>query len=214
MKRFYNLFFVSLLFLVGCNTKDTTLSDKNSDTKQQFVVENILLRRSIRVYKEEQIKPEQLDTILNCGINAPSARNMQPWAIRVIQSKQILSKLNVDCIQFMKKENSDITNNPNFNVLFHAPTLILIAGDTTNPYAQNDCGMLTQNMLLAAESMNIGSCVLGGIIQYLNSSNANDFRSKLQLPENYELFIGVVLGYKNENPEAKPRDKSKIKFIK
>jgi nitroreductase len=73
--------------------------------------------------------------------------------------------------------------------------------------------MLVQNMLLAAESMQIGSCVLGGIIRYINSPQGQSFRDSLLLPKNYSLFIGVVLGYKAEKPDAKPRNASKVQII-
>ena len=214
MNRIYGFIVVSILLSIGCSSNIENKKTKEKNENQKNVIENILNRRSIRAYKEEQIKPEQLDVILNCGIQAPSARNLQPWAVRVIQSKEILAELNKGNIDFMSLENSDKNKHHNeYNAFFGAPTFILIAGDTTNVYAHNDCGMLAQNMLLAAESMNIGSCVLGGIIQYLNSPQANDFRKQLQLPDNYELFIGIVFGYKNEFPKAKPRDKNKIKII-
>ena len=57
-------------------------------------VNNILKRRNIRHYKSEQIPADTLKEIINCGINALSALNMQPWQIRVIRSKDMLQRLN------------------------------------------------------------------------------------------------------------------------
>lgn len=207
------LFVVSVL--VGCDSKTTEQKETSDQQKSNAVVEAIMSRRSIRSYKPEQIKSEELDVILQCGINAPSARNIQPWSVRVVQSKEVLTKLNTDYINYTKLQNPEFSNRvPDYDVLFGAPTFVLIAGDTSEMYAQNDCGMLAQNMLLAAESMQIGSCVLGGIIRFINSPQGQEFRDMLLLPENHRLFIGIVFGYKNETPDAKPRDASKVMKIK
>jgi nitroreductase len=207
------LFVVAVL--VACDSKTIEQREASDQQKSNAVVEAIMNRRSIRSYKPEQIKPDELDIILQCGINAPSARNIQPWSVRVVQSKEVLTKLNTDYINYTKLQNPEFSNRvPDYDVLFGAPTFVLIAGDTTEMYTQNDCGMLAQNMLLAAESMQIGSCVLGGIIRFINSPQGQEFRDMLLLPDNHRLFIGIVFGYKNETPDAKPRDASKVMKIK
>jgi len=209
------VFIVSVFLFISCSSDNLKHENATPIThKKNSTVETIMNRRSIRSYKAEQIKQEELDIILECGINAPSARNLQPWAIRVIQSEDMINELNHDYNNFMKKASLTASSNTSENhVLFGAPTFILIAGDTSKAYAQNDCGMLAQNMLLAAESMGIGTCVLGGIVRFINSPQGNYFRKKLDLPNNYQLFIGIVMGYKNEYPSAKPREKTKIKII-
>lgn len=207
------VFTVSILLFISCSSDNVKHEITTPAThKKNTTVETIMNRRSVRSYKAEQIRQEELDEILECGINAPSARNLQPWAIRVIQSEDMINKLNNDFTNFTQKTSTSASTFDN-HVLFGAPTFILIAGDTNNTYAQNDCGMLAQNILLAAESMEIGTCVLGGIVRFINSPQGNDFRDKLDLPDNYQLFIGIVMGYKNEYPSAKPREKTKIKII-
>lgn len=182
------------------------------------VVGAIMSRRSIRAYKPEQIKPEELNVILECAINAPSAMNRQPWALRVIQDKKILDKLVADFVASAKNGGDpkmiERVSAPGFSPIFNAPTFILIAHDTNNKYGLSDCGMLAQNILLAAESMNIGTCTIGGFTNYLKSPEQSAFVESLNLPEGYELHIGVAMGYKDQLPEAKPRDKEKIQFVK
>ena len=91
-----NCFYLLILFvftMVSCNNNKTEAVEENSTQEQQCseqknqVVDCIMSRRSIRAYKPEQIKDEELQTILECGINAPSARNSQPWEVRVIRDK-------------------------------------------------------------------------------------------------------------------------------
>ena len=208
--------------MVSCNNNKTEAVDENSKCEQQCseqknqVVDCIMSRRSIRAYKPEQIKDEELKTILECAINAPSARNSQPWEIRVMQNKEAIENLNKEVIADMiekRPEAKERFADENASVFFHAPTLLVVAYDTTQYWGQSDCGMLVQNVLLAAESMNIGSCAVGCCREYINSPKAADFVKSLNLPENYVVYLTVTLGYKDENPDAKPRDDKKVAYM-
>ena len=208
--------------MVSCNNNKTETVEENSKCEQKCseaknqVVDCIMSRRSIRAYKPEQIKDEELQTILECGINAPSARNSQPWEIRVMRDKEAIDNLNKAVIADMiekRPEAKERFADENASVFFHAPTLLVIAYDTTQYWGQSDCGMLVQNILLAAESMNIGSCAVGCCRDYIQSPKAADFVKSLNLPENYEVYLTVTLGYMDENPDAKPRDDKKIAYM-
>lgn len=204
--------------MTSCGEKasvDTEVVDAPEQTKNS-VVDCMLSRRSIRAYKPEQIKKEELDLILNCGINAPSARNTQPWELRVIQQKDVIDDLNKAVIADMiekRPEAADRFADENASIFYNAPTLIIIAYDTTQYWGMSDCGMLAQNILLAAESLNIGSCAIGCCRDYLASDKAADFVKSLNLSENYEVYLSIILGYKDENPEAKPRDDKKVAYM-
>lgn len=208
--------------MVSCNNNKTEAVEESSKCEQQCseqknqVVECIMSRRSIRAYKPEQIKDEELQTILECGINAPSARNSQPWEVRVIRDKEVIDNLNKEVIADMiekRPEAKERFADEDASVFFHAPTLLVVAYDTTQYWGQSDCGMLVQNILLAAESMNIGSCAVGCCREYINSPKAADFVKSLNLPENYVVYLTVTLGYKDENPDAKPRDDKKVAYM-
>lgn len=176
------------------------------DTKNA-TVETILSRRSIRSYKPEQISEGALDTIINCAINAPSARNMQPWEVRVVQDPELL--------QAVTEGFKASTGNPDAkDPFFAAPTVVFVAYQKENFFGQLDCGWLGQNILLAAESMNIGTCVVGGPVNYLNSPDAKDIVAKLNFSDGYEILYTIAMGYKNESPDAKPRDAGKVEIIK
>jgi nitroreductase len=166
-------------------------------SKAQIVYENIMSRRSIRAYKPEPVSRAQLDTIIQCAINAPSARNNQSWQVRVIQNPELMGKIRAI--------------NPNFS--YGAPTLLAIAKDKNSDISSADCGFLTQNILLMAEAMDLGTVVLGNMGGIPTHPDAKDIMTALDLPESHEVIFAVALGYKDEAPEARPRDASKVKFI-
>lgn len=182
------------------------------------VVEAIKNRRSIRSYKPEQIDQTQLDTIIDCGISAPSALNKQSWEIRVIQDADLLKRINDSFVEKAKgkelKGSAARAQEPGFSVFHGAPTLIIVAKDKSNPYSAVDCGLLAQNILLSAESMNIGTCTIGNMASILNDPDAKEFLKEINMPDTHEVAFGIAIGYKNESPEAKPRDASKVQYIK
>ena len=96
----------------------------------------------------------------------------------------------------------------------NAPTVVFIANDPSYELSQIDCGLLGENMILAAQSMGIGSCCLGSPIRFmLTEPEAAEYVKRLELPEGYNLLYCIAFGHPDESPEAKPRDTSKIKFI-
>ncbi|MDR0385678.1 MAG: nitroreductase [Prevotellaceae bacterium] len=195
LKNFLALFLAILMLSCGQQANNENREDKKVAEKQAAsAIDVIMSRRSIRSYKPEQIKDEELNTILECGINAPSAMNNQSWEIRVIQNPELLKQI--------KGSYHD------------APTLIVVASAVDNFFSPVDCGLLGQNILLAAESLDIGTCVLGNFTEFLNSPEGADVVQRLELSEGYRPLYAISAGYKNEKPEAKPRDKGKIKIIK
>ena len=192
-KLFFAAIIGALVVLPACTCNEESCAETKSTSG--IVMENIMNRRSIRDYKPEQIASDTIDMIVQAAINAPSARNIQPWEVRVIKNENILNQI----------------KSVNERAFFNAPVLIAVAYDTTNFYAPFDCGLLTQNILLAAESFGIGTCVLGGISNTFNESQ--ELMSTLEFSENYKVIVGIALGHKNQFPEAKPRDVNKVRVI-
>lgn len=195
MKKFI-LVATALVVLNSCCTQQENAVPAEVN-KEEIVVENILNRRSVRKYTDVQVTQTQLETLMQCAINAPSAMNRQPWAVRVVQDAEILNKMRAI----------------NEKTLYNAPTVIFIAKDKENRYSDFDCGLLTQNILLAAESMDLGTVVVGSVTMILNTPEGKEVVDSLDLPENYEVIVGICLGNKNERPDAKPRDAEKVKYI-
>ncbi len=88
------------------------------------------------------------------------------------------------------------------------------AVDRTQMQTIVDCGLLAENMMLAAWSMGIGSCCLGSAIGFIASTpETAPFIERLSLPEGYRPLIAIGFGYPDEQPEARERDMSKAMFV-
>ena len=164
-------------------------------------------RRSIRKYKDGPVARETMDKILECGINAPSGMNRQSWEIRVIDNPETSAKFK----EAMVKSNNDVKPEMVEGCFRGAPTLIFIANDPSYDFSPIDCGLLSENIMLSAWSLGVGSVCLGSPIRFLAKSP--EATQMLGFSEGYTPIICIGLGYPDESPEAKPRDKAKIKYL-
>lgn len=206
------LLFVPFMSCGGGAQKSTDSVNEQSQTNKNQTIETIMSRRSIRQYKPQAVGRDTMQTIVKCGINAPNGMNKQSWAIRVVDNPEYINGIT----EVFKKKNQDrIANDPNFkNIFRNAPTVVFIANDPSYELSQIDCGLLGENMILAAQSIGIGSCCLGSPIRFmLTEPEAAEYVKRLELPEGYNLLYCIAFGHPDELPEAKPRDTSKIKFI-
>lgn len=183
------------------------------------IIENILNRRSVRVYSEDQIKKEDLDLILKAGCYAPSGCNMQPWHFTVVQNQEVLNTLNIETKKVLLKSGDDrfkeYAGNEKYNVFYNAPTVIVISGEKSALVPQIDCAAATENMILAAESLSIGTCWIGLVTFLFKSDKAEEFLKMLQIPEGYEPYYAITLGYKKiQDLKPSQRRENTVTYIK
>ena len=192
--------------------------DKISDIEADICLEvnpvlsNIMARRSIRKYLDKPVEHEKLETIVRAGINAPSGMNRQPWIVRVVESQQLIA----DVTEVYKQENAEqVKRDKDFKNMFrNAPNLICVCTPAKGG-GELDAGLLGENMMLAAQSMGLGTCCLGGPVRFLKANEkCKFFMDRLDIPSDYQLNYIIAVGYPDEQPEAKPRDASKVKYIK
>ena len=182
-----------------------------AQTETNEVIENMMARRSIRKYLDKPVEHAKLEQIAICGINAPSGSNRQPWEICIVEDYAFIQGLT----DIYKKSNPEqVKRDPTFKNMFrNAPNLICVA--TPKDRGQLDAGMLGENMMLAAQSLGLGTCCLGGPVRFLKANEeAKPYLDRLGFSEGYELLYILAIGYPDEQPAAKPRDLNKIKYVK
>ena len=191
---------VGLLALASCAQTALT-TDGNQ------VIETIMSRRSIRQYRPVAVSRDTLQTILECGINAPNGMNAQSWEVRVVDDPAVMDKI----VEAMAAGNPDVPKGSVRGCFRNAPVMIFIANARSYDCSQIDCGLLSENIMLSAWSLGVGSICLGSPIRFLK--NSPEALGMLGFSEGYDPVICVGLGYAMEAPEAKPRDWGKVKFV-
>jgi glutathione peroxidase-family protein len=193
-------------------------TDKMTDIEADICMEvnpvlsSIMARRSIRKYLDKPVEHEKLEVIIRAGINAPSGVNRQPWIVRVVEDQKLIA----DVTEVYKQENAEmVKRDKDFKNMFrNAPNLICVC-TPANGGGELDAGLLGENIMLAAQSIGLGTCCLGGPVRFLLSNEkCKFFLDRLDIPADYKLNYIIAIGYPDEQPDAKPRDASKVKYIK
>lgn len=162
------------------------------------VMEAILKRRSIRQFTNQPIAKDDLTTLLRAAMMAPTARNCQEWEFVVVRDKNTFKEM--------------MHVHPYAKMLEQAACAIIVCGNTQREHAPGywmaDCGAATQNILLAATSLGIGSVWLG---VYPNEERMNGLAQILGLPDYVKPLNIIALGYPAEKKEDLDRfDPAKI----
>lgn len=124
----------------------TSCNNGNSDSKiqTQDAIENIMSRKSVRKYLPKPVEKEKVQTLLRAGMAAPSGKDVRPWEFVVVTDRAALDSMAAAL--------------PYAKMLTGAPMAIVVCGDTTrSSYWYLDCSAATQNILLAAEALELGA---------------------------------------------------------
>ena len=193
----------------NCEKATAGTCDGNGECREVAtnpVIENIMSRRSIRKYKDNVVERDVMSKILECGINAPNGQNKQSWEVRVVDSPAIMDEIKAAMAATGVSMAADCFRG--------APVMVFIARDNSYDFSTIDCGLLAENMVLAANSLGVGSICLGSPVRFINDSPMRDkVLSKLAFSPGYELCLCVGFGYADETPAAKPRNFDKVKFV-
>ncbi len=149
-------------------------------------------RRSIRSFTAQKIEKEKTEALLQAAMYAPSAVNKQPWHFIVIDDRLIMNEI--------------MKIHPHSKMLTTANQCILVCGDLKQQhdtgYWITDCAAATENILLAATALGLGSCWVG---IYPREARMNAMREIFDLPAHVEAFALVALGYPAEEKKTPER---------
>ena len=140
----------------------------------------IFTRRSIRKYTDEPVPDEQIKTLLEAGMNAPSASNRQPWHFIVVDEREQLDEI--------------MAVHPYSKMLAQAPLAIVVCADITRSerFWQQDCAAATENILLAARALGLGSVWLG---VYPKEDLVKGVTKTFNLPEHVRPLCVIAVGH-------------------
>jgi nitroreductase len=185
------------------------------------VLNNIYSRRSVRMFQDKEIPKEVIDELIRAGNAAPTGSNAQPWRFVVIRDKDIRNKLAEMSVPKVEKWMEKYANEQ-FKVLrkrlagrekdttyYGAPLIVFVIG--LGRMASNDCPMVCENMMLAARSLDIGSCwVLFGQLVV----EEPEIKQMLELKDGESVYGPIIFGYpKGDFPKAPPKKEPSVKII-
>lgn len=159
----------------------------NSKNPDKNVYESILSRRSIRRFQQKPIEIETLKKMVNTGRLAPSAANLQPVEFFIVNDKTLCGQIfeTIGWAAYIKPKWAPSQDKR------PVAYIVVLVNDEKNPWYIRDVSFAAENIMIYAESLGIGSCVLASI-------DKKRIRSVLNIPDNIVIDSLIALGYKAE----------------
>lgn len=167
----------------------------------------IFTRRSVRSYLPQPIDESTVRALLDAAVQAPTAMHVEPWKFVIVQDREMLMRLSNRAKQKWLEEAAHYRDlharadtagrafaerlaDPAFSIFYDAGTLIVIASKP-GPFVAADCWLATENLMLAATALGLGTCCIGSAIPALNDPAT---KRDLEIPPDVEAFAAIVVG--------------------
>lgn len=168
-------------------------------------LKNLFERRSCRAYRDEQVKEEELNAVLEAGTYAPTAMGRQSPIIVSVSDKATMKRV--------ERLNAGVKGDPDAPAFYGAPNLVVVFADTETPFGTADANLVIGNILNAANAIGVDSCYIWRAKEAFESEDGRALKKEWGIPDSYAGAGNVILGY--GLPEGKraplPRKKDYIR---
>ncbi len=180
------------------------------------LLEGIKARRAIREFKGERVSDALVRKLLDAAVRAPSAMNRQPWAFVVVQDRKLLDEISHEATRILMKqpglsklieEARKAPGHTEYDIFHGAHTLIVVCAKPQGLHPDWDCCLAGQNLMLAATSLGLGTCVIGLAWEALNESKT---MASLGIPRDFKVVLPIVVGVPAAVPEPTPRREPEV----
>ena len=177
-------------------------------------LKSIAKRFSCRSFTDQMPSDEDLRAIADAAIAAPSGMNRQAWRVIVVKNRELIDEMEAAGMAMLDGEASARIQARGGTLYYHAPCMIMVPIATEGKsMGLIDCGILCENIAIAAASLGLGSLICGMAGMPFGGEKGDYFKEKLGFPEGYEFGIAVLLGYAETETAPHEPDASKINFI-
>lgn len=183
-------------------------------------VSTIMNRYSCRDFSDKLPTENDIQTIANAALAAPSGMNRQRWQIVVVTNRELIHELETEGMDNIKAlEDKSIYKrilSRSGKLFYDAPLMFIVAIPKDSGSAEMlDCGIITQNITIAAESLGMNSLICGLAAFAFAGAKHDHFAERLGFKEGYDVGMSVLLGYaKAEGGKPHELDKSKLSFVR
>jgi nitroreductase len=183
------------------------------------IEEAIYGRRSVREYATQSVDAQTIRHLIDVAVRAPNAVNQQPWTFTVVRDQNLLERISERAKVHMLSTMGDSPNaahfrprlsDPNFQIFYHAPVLILISATAPGPWIVEDCALAAENLMLAAYAAGLGTCWIGFAQGFLNTPEG---KNVLDIPSAHVPIAPIIVGHPKGKPEAVQRRGPEIRWV-
>lgn len=167
-------------------------------------IDNMITRRSIRKYKPEAVPAELLNEVLKAGTYAATGMGRQSPIILAVTDKAVRDRLSAINARIMGREGDPF---------YGAPAVLVVLADKSVPTHVYDGTLVMANLMNAAHAAGLGSCWIHRAKETFETDEGKALLKKLGIEGEYEGIGNCIIGYPDEDKEAKPRKEHYIYYI-
>ena len=186
-------------------------------TSEFDVLHAIYHRRAVRAYRPEQPPESVIHELLAAAVQAPTAMHLEPWGFAVVQDRARLKRYSDRAKSMLldssfavgwgsadggRHDHPAMLKDPAFNIFYDAGTLIVVCRRGGAPFADADCWLAAQNLMLAADAKGLATCPIGFAVKVLNEP---DVKRELGIPAEGAAVAPLIVGTAQVQPHAVSR---------
>ena len=171
------------------------------------IIKAIKERRSIRKFKPDMPKREDIDAIIEAGLYAASGKASQSPIIIAVTAKELRDRISRDNCRIGGWQEG-------FDPFYGAPVILIVLADAERPTHVYDGSLVIGNMMLAAHSLGLGSIWIHRAKQEFEEEGYRKLLADLGIKGNYEGIGHCAVGYIDGSvPEAAPRTSGRVFYV-
>ena len=183
-------------------------TQKESESLAQAVISCIKNRHSVRQFEDRPVPKELLDTIIECGIYAPSGKNMQTWRFTVLTDEKQIHQWK-ELISSRAAEHKVRVSG------FENPAaLILISNDIRNKNGAQDSSCAAENIMLAANAYGLGSVWINALLTMCDDEEIRNQLKAWGIPDRHQVWAMIALGYPKGEAKSPKRNLDVVHYVK
>ena len=180
------------------------------------VLKAIAGRYSCRDFTGEPLTKDQADALVKAALAAPSAVNRQPWHVIMCTDKALMDEMDDVSVKILAAEEDKTTYNRIMDrggkMLYNAPAMMIVASDGSD-WAIMDCGILVENVALAAHALGLGNVICGMMRIPLEGPKGKEYMERLKFPAGYTFGIAILVGKAKSGKDPHELDMSKVTYV-
>ena len=188
-------------------SSDSSANDAG-DTLAQSVISCIKSRHSVRRFEDRPVPQELLDTIIECGIYAPSGKNMQTWRFTVLTDKKQICQWKELVMSRAAEHKVRVSG-------FENPAaMILISNDIRNKNGAQDSSCAAENIMLAANAYGLGSVWINALLTMCDDEEIRNQLKQWGIPDRHQVWAMIALGYPEGEAKSPKRNLNVVSYVK
>ena len=173
-------------------------------------------RYSCRDFADTPLTGDQVKAIVDAALASPSAMNRMPWHIVMVTDKALVDELDAEGMAVLAaaedKTSFERIKSRGGKIFYNAPCMVLILSDGSH-YGSMDCGILSENVALAAHSLGLANVICGMAGIPLSGPKGDALKKRLKFPDGYVFGVAVLIGTALSKKAPHDLDPAKVTYI-